>query len=104
MRRRSALLSGPWASAALVLSACSNDPTGPAYNPELPTGWASAVTNQFYPLTPGTVYRYEGETPDGVETITIEVLSQTRTVNGVSATVVRDRAFLDGELIEDTED
>lgn len=104
MKARNALLAGSWASAALLLSSCSNDPTGPAYDPEIPTAWSSLVTNQFYPLTPGTVYSYQGETADGVETITIEVLSQTRTVNGVSATVVRDRAFLEGELIEDTED
>ena len=32
------------------------------------------MTNQFYPLTPGTTYQYEGETPEGLETITIEVL------------------------------
>jgi hypothetical protein len=92
------------AAAELLVPACSNDPTGPAYNPEIPAAWASAVTNQYYPLTPGTAYQYEGDTPDGVETITIEVLPQTRTINGVVATVVRDRAFLDGELIEDTED
>ena len=87
-----------------LLAGCSSDPTGPEYNPEIPAGWASSVTNQFYPLTPGTTYQYEGETTEGVETITIEVLEVTGTVNGVVATVVRDRASLDGELIEDTED
>ena len=88
----------------LALPGCSNDPTAPQYDPEIPAAWAAAVTNQFYPLTPGTTYQYSGETPEGTETITIEVLDRTRTISGVVATVVRDRAFLDGELIEDTED
>lgn len=92
------------ALAGFSASACGNDPTAPAYDPDLPTAWASAVTNPYYPLVPGTVYRYEGETADGVETVIFEVFDQTRMVSGVNATVVRDRAFLDGELIEDTED
>jgi hypothetical protein len=50
------------------------------------------------------VYHYEGETSEGTETIVVEVLDRSRQVNGVTATVVRDQAFLDGELIEDTED
>jgi hypothetical protein len=92
------------AALTLLVSGCSNDPTAPDYNPEIPAAWASAVTNQYYPLIPGTTYQYQGDTPDGVETITIEVLDQTKVINGVVARVVRDRAFLDGELIEDTQD
>jgi hypothetical protein len=102
--KESPLLLATATLALLVVPACSSDPTGPEYNPEIPTSWAAAVTNQYYPLKPGTTYQYEGDTPEGLETITIEVLPQPRTVNGVEATVVRDRAFLDGELIEDTED
>jgi hypothetical protein len=91
-------------AAGLLTSSCSSDPTGPEYNPEIPATWTTAITNQFYPLIPGTTYQYAGETPEGTETITIEVLDRTRTINGVVATVVSDRAFLNGELIEDTED
>ena len=87
-----------------LVAACSNDPSSPEYDPDIPAVWASAVTNQYYPLAPGTTYHFEGDTPEGVETITTEVLAQTRTIQGVVATSVRDRAFLDGELIEDTED
>jgi hypothetical protein len=92
------------AATATLVHACNNDPTGPGYSPDIPASWSTAVTNQYYPLIPGTTYQYQGNTPDGVETITIEVLNQTKTINGVVATVVRDQAFLDGELIEDTED
>ena len=92
--------------AALVvaaLPACS-DSTGPSYDPVIPASWASAVTNAYFPLPPGTTWHYESQTPDGLETITVEVLHDTRTINGVVATVVRDQVFLDGELIEDTDD
>lgn len=84
--------------------ACESDPTGPAYEPDLPTGWAASVSNPFFPLAPGTTLRYEGETDEGLDVIVVEVTGDTRMVNGVPATVVRDRVYLDGDLIEDTFD
>ena len=62
------------------------------------------MTNQFFPLVPGTTYSYEGKTEEGTETTVVEVLDETRTILGITATVVRDRVFLDGEPIEDTFD
>jgi len=94
--------------ACLTLSAaagaCGDDPVAPIYEPELPTTWAAAITNPYFPLTPGTVWEYTGESTDGTETITVEVLTQPRVVNGVTAVAVHDEVFLDGELIEDTYD
>ena len=46
----------------------------------------------------------EVETEDGVETITTEVLNTTRVVDGVECVVFRDRVYLNGLLIEDTND
>ena len=75
------------------------------YDPPFdPSSLQTSVTNPYFPLTPGTVWAYEGETEDGTERIVVEVLEETRDVVGVAATVVRDRAYLDGELIEDTFD
>lgn len=62
------------------------------------------VTNTYYPLVPGTTYRFEGQTEDGEETIVIDVLDDTKEVAGTTARVVLDRVFLDGELIEETFD
>ena len=90
-------------TAAFLLPACE-DTSGPPYDPVLPTSWSPAVTNPFFPLLPGTRWEFRTVTEEGTETTTIEVLRETRTVNGVVATVVRDRVFLDGELIEDTFD
>jgi hypothetical protein len=84
--------------------ACKSDPTGPAYEPDLPTDWAASVSNPFFPLVAGSTLRYEGETDEGLEVIVVEVTGDTRMVNGVLATVVRDRVYLDGDLIEDTFD
>ena len=104
MTTRNLRLTAILAGGSMLAPACS-DSTGPSeYNPDIPATWATVVTNQYYPLVPGTTYQYQGNTPEGVETITIEVLDQTRTINGVVATVVRDQAFLEGELIEDTQD
>ena len=90
-------------AAALLLPAC-DDTSGPPYDPVLPTSWSPSVTNSFFPLVPGTRWEFRAVTGEGTETTTVEVLAQTRMVNGVAATVVRDRVFLDGELIEDTFD
>ena len=92
---------------AVAAEGCDGSSTGPArpdYNPQIPTDWVSAVTNPYFPLVPGTTYQYQSHTDQGLETITVEVLQNTRLVNGVAATVVRDRVYLNGELIEDTDD
>jgi hypothetical protein len=66
--------------------------------------FVSAVTNTFFPLAPGTVFRYRQDTDDGVETVVVTVTTQAKTILGIQATVVHDQEFLDDELIEDTFD
>lgn len=100
------------AALALGAAACSDDPTGPdfpidpdtPYDLSIPAQWAGSVTHPLLPLVPGTRWTFEAETEDGTETIVVEVLPEQRTVNGVAATVVWDRVYLEGELIEDTRD
>ena len=93
------------AVALLLLVACGDDLTQPEYDPPLdPADFVPEVTNEFFPLVPGTTYSYEGETDEGMETVIVEVLDEPKTIMGISATVVRDRVLLDGELIEDTFD
>lgn len=62
------------------------------------------VDNQYFPLVPGTVYRYVGKTEDGLETNTVKVTRKTKRIIGVTTIEVRDQVFLDGELKEDTFD
>jgi len=92
---------------ATFATGCSNNPAAPfspPYNPVIPTSWAASVTNQWFPLRPGTTMQYRAQTSEGVETITFDVLSETRTIKGVLATVVRDRVYLNNNLVEDTFD
>ena len=75
------------------------------YDPPFsPATMQGEVTNPYFPLPVGAVWTYEGESEDGTERIVVEVLEETRVVAGVTATVVRDRVYLEGELIEDTHD
>ena len=55
-------------------------------------------------FTPGTTFIYEGKTADGPERVETYVSHKTREVLGVKCTVVRDKAFLNGKLSEDTFD
>jgi hypothetical protein len=68
------------------------------------------IDNPYFPLIPGAKITYEETSVDDetgesvVETIIIEVTNQTKTILGVPTRVVRDRAFVDGKIIEDTFD
>ena len=94
------------ATVAVLLAAAegATAQAGQRYNPKTPAKWAKEVTNPYFPLLPGTTYKYAGKTKDGQETVTVEVLSRPRRVNGVTATAVRDRVYLGGQLVEETED
>lgn len=74
---------------------------GPPYAVTIdPADFRAPGANPYWPLVPGTTTILEG---DG-ERIVIEVTDLTRTILGVPVTVVRDRAYEDGRLIEDTFD
>lgn len=62
------------------------------------------IDNSFFPLSPGATRTYRATTPDGIEDIVVEVLSETREVMGITCRVVRDQVSMDGALIEDTFD
>jgi len=116
--RRAATRSATVVSLALVLGCGERTPTGPAVsvpnapfavNAVLPAfpgpgAFVAVIDNPYYPLIPGTTFEYRAETSAGLETNTVEVTSDTKTILGVAATVVHDRVFLDGELTEDTFD
>jgi hypothetical protein len=75
------------------------------YNPVIkPENFVDSVTNNYFPLRPGTVYTYQSQTGDGLETIVVTVLADTKIVAGVKCTVVRDVVSLGGQMIEDTYD
>jgi hypothetical protein len=69
-----------------------------------PEHFLASVSHPYYPLPVGATWVYRAHTADGVEEITVTVLPRTKIVAGVTATVVHDRATLDGTLTEDTYD
>jgi hypothetical protein len=56
--------------------------------------------NPYFPLVPGNHWVYEG----GGETITIDVLDETKLIDGITCLTVHDVVTEDGLLIEDTMD
>jgi len=69
-----------------------------------PANFGRDITNQYFPLKPGTVFVYEG-TSEGAKTRDeITVTTDTKMILGVKCVVVRDVAFEDGEMVEDTFD
>jgi hypothetical protein len=84
-------------------SSTDEDPAEPLFEQASFTN-PTNIDNTYLPLTPGTTQLYQVETEDGVETIVVEVLDETKVVEGVTCVVVRDRVFLDELLIEDTHD
>jgi hypothetical protein len=80
------------------------DPARP-YEPRITAEELSAdITNPLFPAPVGATWVYEAQTDEGLERIEIEVEAETKDVWGTTARVVRDTAFLDGEMIEDTWD
>lgn len=87
--------------AAPPKSVSFNDP----YAPEIdPADFVVGVDNPYFPLVPGTVWKYESKTGDGVERTEVKVLNETRVVMGVTCIVVRDTVTVGGDIEEDTYD
>jgi hypothetical protein len=62
------------------------------------------IDKQYFPLVPGTTFTYKGET-DGEPTKDVfKVTDQTKEILGVTARVVHDTAYENGEKIEVTDD
>jgi hypothetical protein len=79
--------------------------SGAPYNPRInPADFTHAITNKYYPLKPGMKASYEKKTEKGLKRTEIEVTGETKIVMGITALVVRDREYLNGELEEDTKD
>lgn len=67
--------------------------------------FVDAIDNPYLPFLPGAVYVYRGQDEGGMSIRSrVNVMAETREVMGVTCTVVRDREFVNGELVEDTRD
>jgi hypothetical protein len=89
----------------LLIVACarSGEDDAQEYAPEIdPANFVGQVDNRYFPLVPGTTFRYEQA--GGGEQVEVYVTRDTKVVMGVSCVVVRSREYEDGELVEETLD
>ena len=120
LRRSAALAAG----GVLLLAGCGDDDTtegttttqqqaepvidpgdGGDYSPELdPADFVDVIDNPYLPFAPGMTWVYEGEEDGETERVEVEVLDETREIEGITATVVRDTVYVGGEIAEDTYD
>jgi len=75
------------------------------YDPEIdPANFVETVDNTFLPLAPGTTFIFEGESDGETELNKVVVGHETVEILGVTCIVVYDSVWVDGELVEATED
>ena len=86
-------------AAPLLVGAAATASAAPA-----PGRFSTTIDNPYLPFVPGTrmVYRSTDAGETGREVV--RVTHRTRLVDGVRVRVVRDRAYVGGELVEDTRD
>jgi hypothetical protein len=70
----------------------------------VPVRFVDRITNRYFPLIPGTKFFYEGTNGRARASDVMFVTYNTKRILGVTCTVVRDQAFEDGVLIEQTLD
>lgn len=97
--------------AEVLVAACGGDSVSEhgakAYRlPDFPSPvhFRSGIDHPYLPLHPGARWVYRAKSADGIERTVVVVEQASRVVAGVTATVVHDRAYLNGTLSEDTRD
>ena len=97
-------------AALAALAACDGSgslgpPSDPDYDPMLdPADFGGPIDNPLFPLVPGTTFHFEGESDGESQSNDVTVTSQTRQIMGITATVVHDVEFVEGEMVEETFD
>jgi hypothetical protein len=91
---------------AITLLTIATVASTPAPPPPLPPGnqFVRTVDNPWFPLKPGTVLVYKGEDEGTPARDVFKVTHATKLIEGVRATVVFDRVFEKGRLVERTHD
>lgn len=70
-----------------------------------PADFVSQIDNEYWPMAPGTEWRYRESDPRGnAVKVRVVVTDRTRQIQGIDATVVHDIVSDRGELIENTFD
>jgi hypothetical protein len=84
-----------------VCEAVGSGPYDPGFDPEdFATAFDVPGSNPFQPLQVGNHWEYAG----GDETIVIDILDETKSIEGVTCVTQRDEAFEEGAVTESTDD
>lgn len=76
------------------------------YNPQInPADFSTEITNKYFALPVGKKLTYETTEQGRVtERIEIEILQETKTIEGVETVVYLDKEYKNGQLVEETRD
>ena len=86
-------------------AAAAGAPHSSGYEPVLnPADFVRSITNPYFPLPVGRTLVYRGIRDGVTQTDTVHVTSQTRVLEGITATAVSDVATHKGKLLEKTTD
>jgi hypothetical protein len=76
-----------------------------AYNPVIKAkDFSSTIDNPMFNLPAGKLMVYESKTEDGLERVEIRIRPDTRKIMGIDTLIYNDRVFVDGQLVEETND
>lgn len=84
---------------ALLAGGCSS-----RHERVLPEHFAPQIDNPWFPLKAGTTYVYRGRKDGKPSRQVLQVTRQTKTIQGVRTTVLKDNLYLAGKLAERTTD
>jgi hypothetical protein len=93
--------------AAALAGGCGSSESTPDTSSSAPAkraGFTAQVTNPWFPLRPGSVYRYRGVKDGKPSREVVTVTHRTKTIDGAPTVVVSDRLYIDGVLEERTSD
>ena len=100
MRRAAPLIA---ALAVALAAGCGSTHTKSAPTAKR-TGFTANVTNAWFPLRPGSVYRYRGIKDGEPSREVMTVTHKTKTIDGAACVVVSDLLYIRGKLEERTSD
>ena len=89
---------------ALAAGCGSSDKTTTTSTTAKRAGFSANVTNPWFPLRPGSVYRYRGVKDGEPSREVMTVTHRTKTIDGAATVVVSDLLYIRGKLEERTED
>lgn len=69
-----------------------------------PDDFTHRITNPYWPMRPGTTWRFKETDAETTQHVKLTVLDRTRDVRGIRARVIHDVVREDGEIIENTFD